>query len=271
MICRTVLGAFVAVASLAVSATSAQACHLFDRCCGRPTTTYYAPLAAVAPACCPQPQVVNYMPQTCYRTVYVNRPVVCYQPTTACDACGRATTVMRPVTTYVAQPQLVPYTTYRPVVTTVASPCCASAPAAVYYPPAVPAAPCCTPVSATTYAPAPSYSPAPSAAPAPAGAALQDVTPVPSLNSAPPSTPGPAQTFETSPSDNPSESRMLLPPAGASSSTLTKRPSGLDPEDQDRTTAIPLGGSAVRQASLVVPAKFEKPADANGGWRAAGN
>ncbi|MEX0977306.1 MAG: hypothetical protein WDZ48_00545, partial [Pirellulales bacterium] len=113
MIGRTVRGALVAVALLAIPVAPARACHLFDRCCGRPTTAYYAPVAqpyvaSYAPACCPQPQaccpqpqVVNYMPQTCYRTVYVNTPVVAYSPTTACDACGRATTVMRPVTTFV--------------------------------------------------------------------------------------------------------------------------------------------------------------------------
>ena len=45
----------------------------------------------------------------------VNRPVVTMMPQAGCDACGRATTVMRPVTTFVAQQQLVPYTTFRPV------------------------------------------------------------------------------------------------------------------------------------------------------------
>lgn len=275
MIGRTVLGALVAVAALAVSATSARACHLFDRCFGRPTTTYYAPLATRAPACCLQPQVVNYMPQTCYRTVYVNQPVVTYRPTTVCDACGRATTVMRPVTTYVRQARLVPYTTYRPVVTTVARPCCAQVPTARYYAPAVMAAPrCCAPVSARTYMPAPSlstYRPAPVASPLPVGApggTLQSVTPAPSLNTVPPAS-GEKQTFESSPLDtNPPQSRILLPP---STSNLSNRPHVLDPDGQDRTTAIPLPKSwAVRQASLVTQVKAEKRSDDNGGWRAAG-
>ncbi len=46
-------------------------------------------------------------------------PVTTYQPVAACGPCGGATTVMRPVTTYALRPQLVPYTTYRPVVTSV--------------------------------------------------------------------------------------------------------------------------------------------------------
>jgi hypothetical protein len=273
---RTIVGALVAVASLSIPVTSARACHFFDHCCGRGTTAYYAPVAA-APACCPQPQVVNYMPQTCYRTVYVNQPVVSYCPTTACDACGRATTVMRPVTTYVRAARLVPYTTYRPVATTVARPCCGQAPMTTYYAPPVqvaPAAPCCTSVSARSYTPLPAaatYSPAPVASPVPAGPSgtLRSVTPVPSLNPAPPS-PAPEQTFETSPLDsNQPQSRLLLPPTGDSSSSTLGRPRGLDPQqDQDRSTAIPLRrGTAVRQASLVTPAAAEAP-QADDGWRA---
>jgi hypothetical protein len=216
------------------------------------------------------------MPQTCYRTVYVNQPVVAYRPTTACDPCGRATTVMRPVTTYVSQARLVPYTTYRPVATTVARPCCARVPTATYYAPPVTAAPrCCSPVSARTYVPAPSistYNPAPLAAPVPAatpGVAPQNLTPVPSLDAVPP-TSGQNQTFESSPLDsNPPQSRMLLPP---STSNLTNRPHVLDREGRDRTTAIPLRKSwAVRQASLVTPAKAETRSDDHDGWRAAGH
>jgi hypothetical protein len=288
MIDRTVRGALVAVALLAIPVAPARACHLFDRCCGKPTTTYYQPYVAnYAPsccpqpqACCPQPQVVNYMPQTCYRTVYVNTPVTTFSPMTACDACGRATTVMRPVTTFVAQPRLVPMTTYRPVVTAMpaAQPCCgASAPAtttfspAVQMAPAAPAAPaCCTPASATTYsaAGATTYAPAPVTSPVPLGtsAPLQSVTPTPSLSPVP--SPQSSQTFETSPSDiDATHSRLLLPPS-SDSSNLISRPRGLDPENQDRTTAIPVRQpSVVRQASLVVPVKSAPVAD--DGWRAA--
>jgi hypothetical protein len=62
------------------------------------------------------------------------------------------------------------------------------------------------------------------------------------------------------------QSRVVLPPSGAASSSYDSRPRGLDPEEADRTTAIPLRrGAEVRQASLVVPAKSQPKAD--DGWR----
>ena len=96
-----------------------EACDWWNRWWGTPATTYYVPYTAnYVPA-----QVVNYVPQTAYRTVYVNTPVVSYTPVAGCNACGQPTTVMRPVTSFVTQPRLVPYTTYRPVVTAVAPAC----------------------------------------------------------------------------------------------------------------------------------------------------
>src|SRR5690349_21761479 len=98
-------------------------CHLFNR---QPTVTNYAPVTAApvvaAPACntcaaptvvnyAPAPQVCNYVPQTAYRSVYVNVPVTSYRPIVAADPCtGCATTAMQPVTTYMTQSRLVPYT-----------------------------------------------------------------------------------------------------------------------------------------------------------------
>jgi hypothetical protein len=79
-----------------------------------------------------------------------------------------------------------------------------------------------------------------------------------------PTAPVQPQTFQSSPLDtNQPQSRLLLPPSGASSSTRLQ--GGLDPEEQDRTTAIPLRGPIVRHASLVVP-KTDKAED--DGWRA---
>jgi len=188
----------------------ANACEFLKRCFGG-TTAYYAP----APACCPQPcapqPTVAYMPQTCYRTVYANVPVVAYRPMTACDPCtGCARTVMRPVTTYMTQARLVPYTSYRPVITANYAPACAQpacgggcAPAAVavaapapvqtyaaYAPAPQPVAPsCCSPSAAptavnypptnTTYPPVTSnYQPAqPYAAPGPVGTPQPYVAP----------------------------------------------------------------------------------------------
>lgn len=349
MIGRKLTATLGALAFVAIPATPSQAfCHLFGRC-AKPTTTFYAPVAPVVAApVCAQPQIVNYMPQTAYRAVIVNRPVVSYMPQTACDPCGRATTVMRPVTSFVAQQQLVPYTTFRPVVMPVAQPCCGAAPVTVSYAPAPVAAPACCGATPTptlsSYSPAPvaapapaccgstptpslsSYSPAPTtttiiqpstvtAMPAPPagtpGSTLQSLqpTPDPSLNngSYQPSTPQQSQTFApngsatgngangTNNGNNTNgtngtnggaavepQSRVLLPPynnngpSNPTSSSLNDRPRGLDPDDSDRTTAIPLrGGMVVRQASLIVPLKAEakpvptQPLD-DSGWRAAG-
>jgi hypothetical protein len=109
------------------------------------------------PAACPAPvtQQVNYVPQTCYRTVYSPVAVTSYRPITTTDPCtGCPVTSLSPVTTYVQRPVVVPYTTYRPVVTTVllptapacpCSPCatgaCGAAPATSYYAPTAVAAP----------------------------------------------------------------------------------------------------------------------------------
>ena len=146
-------GALVALAVVSLPASRADAfCHLFKSWFGgAPTTTYYAPYtASYAPAGCGQ--TVNYVAQTSYRTVYVNAPVTTLRPMPAVDGCtGCPTTVMRPVVTYVPQARLVPYTSFRPVVTAAAA-CCGAVTTAAYLAPAAPVyaaapvaapAPCC--------------------------------------------------------------------------------------------------------------------------------
>ncbi len=60
--------------------------------------------------------VVNYVPQTAYRTSWKQVPVTQYRPVTNSDPCtGCTVTCMKPCTTYTYQAQRVPYTTYRPV------------------------------------------------------------------------------------------------------------------------------------------------------------
>jgi hypothetical protein len=136
---RTSLAAsVVAMYFLAVPAESQAIFHWLSRCCGgntATTPTYGAAPAysAAAPAdpCCAPPQIsqtVNYVPQTCYRTQYVNVPVTTYRPVVSRDPCtGCPVTCMRPATSYVQQARMVPYTSYRMVVS---NPCCGSAPAA---------------------------------------------------------------------------------------------------------------------------------------------
>lgn len=111
---------------LAFPAESHAIFHWLRGCLCNDTTPTYgaAPLASAAPAAvdpCAPPQVtqtVNYVPQTCYRTQYVNVPVTTYRPVASRDPCtGCPVTTLRPSTTVVRQAQLVPYTTYRRVLT----------------------------------------------------------------------------------------------------------------------------------------------------------
>jgi hypothetical protein len=63
-----------------------------------------------------QRTVVNYVPQTCYRSCWKRIPVTQYRPVTNTDPCSGCTvTCMRPCTTYSWKMERVPYTTYRPV------------------------------------------------------------------------------------------------------------------------------------------------------------
>lgn len=164
--------------SVVTQGAYAEACWLFQN----RTTTNYAPVAVAAPACAPAPQVCSYQPQTCYRTVYVNTPVTSYQPIAGTDPCsGCPTTCMRPVTTYVTQARMVPYTTYRPVFAPAAT--CSTC----NYSPVACAAPACgAPACATGacgqtvgYAPAVTYQPAVSIArPACSSCAATSYTPI---------------------------------------------------------------------------------------------
>ncbi len=124
---------------------------------GRRSTYYVAPVVAAptpvvanfAPsACCAPQQVCQMVPQTAYRMQSVSVPVTSFMPVAAVDGCtGCPTTTLRPVTSFVQQTQMVPYTTYRQVCqsvcpTTACSPIVA-APAAT-----VAAAPGCSTCSA---------------------------------------------------------------------------------------------------------------------------
>ncbi|MBN1910682.1 MAG: hypothetical protein JW818_13130 [Pirellulales bacterium] len=139
---RILVLACVVVSVIAAMAAPSAACECLDRLmpwnwCKAPagSTTYAAPYnpCATPVAACPTPcapqtqQVCSYVPQTCYRTVYQMTPVTSCVATAGCDPCtGCPVTVYRPVTNYVRSAQLVPYTTYRRVWTTVASPCVSS-------------------------------------------------------------------------------------------------------------------------------------------------
>jgi len=225
-------------ASGSITPPEAQAfCCLFHR---------PAPVCAPAPApCCPQtcnyaPQTCNYIPQTCYRTVIVNTPVTSCQPTVVTDPCtGCPHTTFRPVTSFVQQTRLVPYTSYRAVY---ASPCgggcsscgvssygcnscgggcstCGVSPVmASYAPVAQPS--CCgaTPSYEPTYAAAPTYvaPAAPSCCGAPQGMPGAPVQALGAPQVGPPITaPGPG------PEPDPANSAPSLPQTFQGSSSLT--------------------------------------------------
>ncbi len=293
--------ALLGLAFLSLGVSPADAfCHGCNRWFGgAPATAYYAPApvavtaayAPVAPCgtCAPAcPQIVNYMPQTCYRTVYVNTPVVAYQPVTGCNPCtGCPTTVMRPVTSYVMQPRMMAYTSYRPVITAGYAPACstcAPAPvaAAAYYTPAVaPAAPagCC----GANYAPAPAAGVV-SVVP---GTVVQRVIQQPSYSTQPqpvvappyssdPTTPptappssAPNQTFrDEAPQNGEPQSRILQPQSSTIQPNTLGAPRALDSEDQDRTTALPLRQAwAIKPVSRVAPVTSTIRLTDESGWR----
>jgi hypothetical protein len=127
---------------------------------GRRSTYYVAPVVAAptpvvtnfAPAaCCAPQQVCQMVPQTAYRMQAMSVPVTSYMPVAAVDGCtGCPTTTLRPVTSFVQQTQMVPYTTYRQVCSSVCPTTTFSVPVAVAAPVAtVAVAPGCSTCSAT--------------------------------------------------------------------------------------------------------------------------
>jgi len=162
---NAIVAASAAAALFTAPAESHAIFHWFSRACGcgaQPATyapATYAPAVVEAPLAAPT--VVNYVPQTCYRTQYVNAPVTTYRPVMGCDPCtGFPVTTMRPVISYVQQARLVPYTTYRAVVAAApCSPCGGAAVGAVRYAPAAPCSGCGSAVTAP--AQQPYYNPAP--------------------------------------------------------------------------------------------------------------
>ncbi len=113
------------IAGQSCYASKAEAGPLLDwlfgrRRCATPTCAP-APTCATCTTTCQQTcsrVVVNYVPQTCYRTEWERIPVTTYQQSTSTDPCtGCTVTCNRPCTTYNWQMKQTPYTTYRPVYT----------------------------------------------------------------------------------------------------------------------------------------------------------
>ena len=141
---RGVVAACGVAAMLLATPAESKACALLDwlcgGCCGGGAqTTYRAPyvpgtyapaFAPAAPAAC-TPQTCRYVPQTCYRTVYRRVPVTTCQAATGWSFWqGGPVTTYRPVTTWVSQATVVPYTTYRLTCSDPCSPCVSGDPCA---------------------------------------------------------------------------------------------------------------------------------------------
>lgn len=236
MLARTLRWSLAAVGATAVLWTVPAESHaIFDwlnRLCCR---SAYAPVATVDPCnTCQPPQVTaNYVPQTCYRTQYVNVPVTTYRPAVGTDPCtGCPVTCMRPTISYVQQARLVPYTTFRVVLSGAGSGCCAPA----------------TSYGVSGYAPA-TYS---------GGSACCGQTPSYAAPSVPyysgPTTGSAAAGTITSPADT----RPSLPPeaAPADGSTTVERRTLLPPIP-DPT----IGGASTNAAESPVQPKLITPGD----------
>lgn len=240
----------VATAAATLFAAPAPSHAIFDwlgcKCGAKP-----APLAApVVEAPVVTQTTVNYVPQTCYRTQYVTVPVTTYRPATGCDPCtGFPVTTMRPAICYVQQARLVPYTTYRAVLTSTGSPCAPVYGAAAY----APAAGC----SGCSAAPAmqPYYSPAPaSAGPAPIGSPAAGA---PTL--APGENP-PASTFMHKP---PIVSSGPMAPAAPNGAGIEQRQKPIGLPNKEEKQASPSGTNDDQNKAQESPEKKrENDADA---------
>lgn len=273
----------IASVSAAFAPTTSEACwltHCFSCCKPKPAPTYCPP---PAPACDVCPQQVNYVPQTCYRAVETCVPTTTCRPETICDPCTGPQTVMRPVTTYARKQVMVPYTTYRPVVTPVAAAPCSTCTGAAYnspyyngaqmqmpaVAPAMATAPAgcanCASGYATQAAGQPMYQSAPmnggmTITSPPALAPTQQV-PTPAAPQSAPSGLEGGQTFGPTnttppPANTPQAAYQSIPDAGRMQTAPpfnggTPNAPALLPASPDRTTARPM-----YRAASILPAIF---------------
>lgn len=251
---------------------------------------YPAPVAAAAPTtgCCGPGQceetVVRYVPEMAYRTVWQPVPVTTYRRTVSYNpATGLPITCTQPCTTYTYQARRVPYTSFRPVYTTVPI----SAPATTIAPTPIPTTGCnsCPPSAVPAFGSYPAtgspYSAAPAGMPTgvPSGAPVsadppgatpwQPVGPAvgapssgsewtPAYNGST-TTPDPAdQKPRIDPDVNNGLSSMRRPPTTAPRSTWTssdayKAPNPTDPWPTPADPATGAGGGAVTDPPATLP------------------
>jgi hypothetical protein len=288
----------VAVALLTAPAESQAIFHWFNNgCCNggglfaRSATTVpvatptYASYGADPCGC--QPQQVSYVPQTCYRTQYVNVPTTVYQPVTVADRCtGCPVTTMRPVIAYLPQARQVPYVSYRIVY---------SNPPAVAYPAlrsvgyVAPAG--CSSCGAAAPAYSPTFSPVPATQPYSGGTITgPSTTGVPASNSSAPTRPSttgvpsssgsaPVQTFQNGADTGATDESRLKPIPDLDLNKDSRRGPAAEPRlvapDDSRTTYRPVrravhvessGKGYVSTTSQVEPSA-PKPQAGKSTWR----
>jgi len=238
---NTTVALGVTAALLTAPAESQAIFHWFKNGCCAPKTAAvpvatptYASYAADPCGC--QPQQVSYVPQTCYRTQYVNVPTTVYQPVTVADRCtGCPVTTMRPVTAYLPQARQVPYVSYRIVY---------SNPPVVAYPAvntvgyAAPAG--CSSCGGGTPAYSPTFSPAPVTQPYYRGAITSpSTTGVPASNSS-----APVQTFQNGADTGATDESRLKPIPDLDLNKDSRRGPATEPRliapDDSRTTFRPV-------------------------------
>ena len=261
----------VAIALLATP-TESKACAFFDCLFGRSAGAAYAPPAysmpvapqmyapTYAPQCSPcVPQTCQYVPQTCYRTVYQNVPVTTYRPMVGQDPCtGCPVTSYLPVTAVMRQTQLVPYTTYRVVYANpvaqcgVSSSCSTCGPAGcAAYGSAVSGSGCSSCQTGTAVSSAtPYYDSAPATVPTPAPATAP-ASATPSLENTPAQ-----KTFQQESQKAVEQPITPIPQSGATLNS-TSTPTLIDPDNHTTWRTVR-------------PISYEAPVD-DGGWRASTN
>ncbi|HUY32758.1 MAG TPA: hypothetical protein VMV69_08245 [Pirellulales bacterium] len=270
---RTSTVAIGMAAALFVAPAESQAIfHWFNRCCNG--GGLFAPTAAAVPVATPtytayadpcgcQPQQAAYVPQTCYRTQYVNMPTTVYRPVTIADRCtGCPVTTMRPMIAYLPQARQVPYVSYRIVY---------SNPAVAYsglntvgY--AAPAG--CSGCGSATPTYSPAYTPAPATQPYYPGV-ISGSSAVGGPAASGPAASGPAQTFQNGAATGATDENRLKPIPDLEINKDSRRDPPSAPRliapDDSRTTYRPLRRAVhveAPNASAFIPASRVQPSAA---------
>lgn len=205
------------------------------------TTAGYAPQGSCGAGWCQQ-TVVKYVPQIAYRTAYQPVPVTTYKTSTTINpANGLPRTCTRPCTSYSYQARRVPYTTYRPVYTTVPVSDTFGQTANYGQPPAQAAPAQAAPAFVPNYAYQPPTSGGCSSCQN--GATGGYGAPSGGYGGAPGYTPGNAQALPPAPQAGPWSNTPIAPPGGYGYDPRGATPWQAEPNNGSGTTRDPAGAT----------------------------